>query len=119
MQDFRNLKVWEKSHNLVLDVYTITKSYPLDEKFGLTNQMRRASMSIPTNIAEGCGRGSDIDFARFVQIAMGSACELEYLFILSSDLKYVEVNISKELSNNIREIKRMLVSLIKKLRSNR
>ena len=89
MKDFRKLKVWEKAHELTLLIYKLSKKFPREELFGLTNQLRRASSSISTNIAEGCGRGSDKDFARFIQIAMGSASELEYLILLSFDLKYI------------------------------
>ena len=78
MQDFRQLRVWQLAHELTLDVYRITKSFPKDEQYGLTSQLRRCSSSIAANIAEGCGRGSDSEFARFLQIAMGSACEFEY-----------------------------------------
>lgn len=89
MQDFRKLKVWEKAHDLTLLIYKISKNFPKEEMFSLTSQIRRASSSIPTNIAEGCGRGTDKDFARFIQISMGSASELEYLIWLSIDLKYI------------------------------
>jgi four helix bundle protein len=83
MKDFRTLLVWEKSHLLVLDIYQHLSSFPKEERFGLADQIRRAAVSIPANIAEGCGRGSDADFARFIQIAMGSASELEYEILLS------------------------------------
>ena len=86
MQSFRNLRVWEKSHQLTLDVYTSSKAFPRDEMFGLTSQMRRASASIGMNIAEGCCRKGDTEMARFLQIAMGSASELEYQFLLAHDL---------------------------------
>lgn len=75
MQDFRNLEVWRLSHQLTLEVYRVTRSLPSDERFGLTSQLRRAAVSIEANLAEGCGRGSDADFGRFVQTAMGSASE--------------------------------------------
>jgi four helix bundle protein len=75
MKDFRQLKVWEKAHQLAVAVYKETKGFPKEELYGLTSQIRRSSMSIPTNIAEGCGRNTDADFARFLQIAMGSASE--------------------------------------------
>lgn len=78
MKDFKKLKAWEKSHQLTLAIYKVTRSFPKDELYGLTSQMRRASVSIPANIAEGCGRGSDAELARFCHIAMGSASELEY-----------------------------------------
>ena len=86
MQSFRNLQVWQKSHRLTLDVYAASKVFPRDEIFGLTSQMRRASASIGMNIAEGCCRKGDAEMARFLQIAMGSASELEYQFLLAHDL---------------------------------
>ena len=82
MKDFRTLKVWEKSHQFTLKIYSLSRNFPKDELFGLISQIRRASSSIAINIAEGCGRGSDADFARFLQISMGSASETEYLIML-------------------------------------
>ena len=117
MKDFRNLKVWEKSHNLVLDIYNITKVFPKVELYGLTSQIRRAAISIPTNISEGCGRSNGKDFARFMQIAMGSASELEYLIFLSSELKLIENPIYSDLNLKVIEIKKMLISLMQKLRT--
>lgn len=115
MKDFRNLDVWEKSHALTLNIYKSTQTFPKEEIFGLTNQMRRASVSIPSNIAEGCGRGSDAELSRFSQIAMGSASELEYQILLSKDLEYIKEDVYKELSDKIVEVKKMLTSFIKKL----
>ena len=89
MKDFRQLKVWEKSHQLALAIYKSTKEFPKEEVYGLTSQIRHASMSIPTNIAEGCGRNTDKEFARFLQIAMGSASEAEYQLILARDLNFL------------------------------
>jgi four helix bundle protein len=83
MQDFRKLKVWEKSHNLTLEIYKSTESFPGSEIYGLTSQTRRSCSSIPANISEGCGRKSAAEFARFLQIAMGSASELEYHLLLA------------------------------------
>ena len=83
MKDFRQLKVWEKAHQLALAVYKATKDFPKEELYGSTSQIRRASMSIPTNIAEGCGRNTDAEFARFLQISMGSASETEYQLMLA------------------------------------
>ena len=85
MQSFRNLRVWEKSHRLTLDVYSLSKAFPRDEMYGLSSQMRRASASIGMNIAEGCCRKGDIEMARFLQISMGSASELEYQLLLAHD----------------------------------
>lgn|SRR5690606_32647565 len=114
LQDFKNLKVWELSHALVLEIYKI--EFPQEELYGLSSQIRRAGSSIPTNIAEGCGRGSDVDFKRFIQIAFGSACELEYLLILCKDLSYISGDKYSSLIGQIKVIKKMLATLIKKLK---
>ena len=119
MKDFRQLKVWEKSHQLALAIYKATKEFPKEELYGLTSQIRRASMSIPTNIAEGCGRNTDADFARFLQMAMGSASETEYQLILAHDLQFLPKDSYEKLHNDVEEVKRMLTSLLKTLRANR
>ena len=113
MKDYRKIKVWDKSHILVKDLYYATSKYPKEELFGITSQLRRAGSSIPTNIAEGCGRGSDADFRRFLQIAFGSANEVEYLIFLSYELSYLQRNQFIELDNKIKEVKRMLSGMIK------
>ena len=115
MKDFRQLKVWEKSHQLALAIYKATK----EELYGLTSQIRRSSMSIPTNIAEGCGRFTDADFARFLQMAMGSASETEYQLILARDLEFLPKDSYEKLHNEVEEVKRMLASLLKTLRADR
>jgi four helix bundle protein len=117
MKDFRKLKVWEQSHSLTLEVYKLTRDFPKEELFSITSQLRRAIVSIPTNLAEGCGRGSDKDFKRFVQIAMGSASESEYLLLLSQELDYISSKEFNKLLSEIQEIKKMLSSLISKLKS--
>lgn len=119
MKDFKKLKVWEKSYLLTLEVYKATRSFPKEELYGLTSQMRRASVSIPSNIAEGCGRGSDAELSRFCQISMGSASELECQILLSRDLGYLENLLFENLTNMVTEVKRMLTSFIQKLRVNR
>jgi len=91
MQSFRNLKDWERAHVLTLDVYQSSKSFPREEMYGLTSQMRRASASIGANIAEGSCRRGDIDFARFLQMAAGSTSELEYHLLLARDLKLLQM----------------------------
>ena len=116
MKDFRSLKVWELSHKLTLDIYKTTAKYPKEELFALISQMRRSSSSIPTNIAEGCGRRTDKDFASFLQIALGSACEIEYQILLSADLEYISREQEKDLNMKIVVIKRMLSGLIKSIR---
>ena len=115
MKYYKNLLVWQKSQELILDVYATLQSFPKEEIFGLVSQMKRSSSSIPTNIAEGCVRNTDKDFARFLIIAFGSANELEYQIILSKDLRFIEVEKSNSLLSQIEEIKKMLNSLIKKL----
>lgn len=115
MKDYRQLKVWNKSHVLVIDLYLATSGFPKNELFGLTSQIRRAGSSVPTNIAEGCGRGSDADFRRFLQIAFGSANEVEYLVFLSYELNYIDKGQYIELDNKIKEVKKMLAGMIKKL----
>jgi four helix bundle protein len=117
LQDFRNLKVWEKSHQLTLSVYKITATFPKEEMYGITNQLRRSTASIPTNIAEGCGRTGDNEFARFLTIAIGSASESEYLFILTHELGYVNQTDFDTLMKNLIELKQMLISLLKKVKN--
>jgi four helix bundle protein len=116
MQDFRNLKVWQKGHSLTLEVYKASSGFPKDERFGLTSQIRRSASSIPMNLAEGCGRGSDADFGRFIQIAMGSACELEYQLLLANDLGYFHDSDYTRLHEQVAETKRMLTALIQRLK---
>jgi four helix bundle protein len=116
MKDFHKLKVWEKAHQLTLCIYHITKEFPKDELYGLTSQMRRACASIPTNIAEGCGRDSQADLTRYLYIAMGSSSELEYQLILSHDFQYMDDKAYLELSTGLNEVRRMLNSLIQKVK---
>jgi four helix bundle protein len=116
MKDFRDLKVWEKSHQAVLDIYRLTRSFPKDELYGITSQLRRAAVSVPTNIAEGCGRGSDPDFARFLQLAMGSASEVDYLTLLSRDLEYLADEHYAPFNASVSEVKRMLTGLLLRVR---
>lgn len=113
MKDFRNLRVWELSHQITLLIYSITKDFPKSEMYGLTSQLRRAASSIPINIAEGCGRGSNPDFARFLHMSMGSASETEYLLILCKELGFINGEIDTLLLL-VQDIKKMLSSLINK-----
>jgi four helix bundle protein len=117
MKDFRELKVWERGHQLTLAMYRVTKPFPREELFGLTSQIRRCCSSIPANIAEGCGRGTDADFARFLQVAMGSASELEYHLLLAHDLCLLPTVEYEALVQQVVEIKRMLASLIQRVRN--
>jgi four helix bundle protein len=115
MRSFKDLKVWQKGHELTLSIYRATKSFPRDEMYGLTSQLRRAAASIPANIAEGCVRGSSPDFRRFLQVALGSASELEYHIFLAHELGYLEKSQHESLNGNATELKRMLTSFIQKL----
>ena len=117
MRDFKNLKVWQKSHQLTLAVYKVTATFPKEEMYGLTSQIRRSCASIPANIAEGCGRAGEIELARFLQIAMGSASELEYHLMLSHYLEILKTLDYNQLATDVSEVKRMLTSFILKLRA--
>jgi four helix bundle protein len=116
MQDFRNLEVWRRAHQLTLEVYRTTKRFPDDERFGLTSQLRRASSSVEANLAEGSARGSDADFARFIQIAVGSVCEVDCHLLLAKDLGYLETEPYERILVVVQEVRRMLIALLKTLR---
>jgi four helix bundle protein len=116
VRDFRELKVWQKSHRLTLRVYEVTGTFPRQEMYGLASQLRRCSASIPANIAEGCGRSGDAELGRFMLISMGSASELEYHLLLASDLGYLNPDQHRDLSQRTREVKRMLSTFITRLR---
>ena len=116
MKNFRELTIRQRSHQLTLQVYAATRAYPKDELYGLTGQTRRASASVPTNIAEGCGRDGDAELKRFLQIAMGSATELEYHLQLAADLGYLAPATHATLNAETVEIKKMLAAFIRKLR---
>lgn len=115
MRDFKKYDVWKLSHLFTLKIYGKTKSFPKDEIYGLTSQLRRASSSIPTNISEGCGRDSDAEFNRFLTIALGSTSEVEYLLILSKDLNYIDESSFNNLIEEINIIKRKIYTLKQKL----
>jgi four helix bundle protein len=116
MRDFKELEVWSEFHAIALAVYRLTRSFPREELYGLTSQMRRAASSVPTNIAEGCGRDSSTELARFLQIAMGSASELEYQLILARDLDYAAKSECDALEEELLRSKRRLNALIRKIR---
>lgn len=109
MRDFHKLGIWQRSHQLTLDVYKMSNSFPKDELFGLTSQIRRAASSIPTNIAEGCGRASNKDFAHFLQIAIGSASEVEYELLLAHDLEYINDESFIKLTSETIAIRKMII----------
>ena len=119
MKDFRQLTVWQKSHELTLSIYERTTSFPREELYGLTSQIRRAASSIPANLAEGCGADGDAELARYCRIARASASELEYHILLSRDLKLMSTDAYEKLTERVVEIKRMLTRLIQKLSADR
>ena len=115
LKNYKELKVWQKSYQLWLDIYKVTKRFPKEEIYGLTSQMRRAGVSIPSNIAEGYGRKTTPEYIRSLYIAYGSNCELETQVLLSGDLDYIETTEKKRLLDRIGEVERMLKALIKSL----
>lgn len=116
-RDFRTLKVWQKGHRLALASYSVTRTFPREEAFGLTSQIRRAATSITANIAEGCGRAGNAELAHFLNQAMGSASELEYHLLLAHDLGLLARPAYERLSKDVVEVKRMLTSLQRTLRA--
>ena len=117
MKDFRNLKVWEKAHALTLAAYRVTGGFPRDELFGLTSQMRHAAVSVEANIAEGCCRSGDADFARFLEIAVASASELDCHLLIARDLSFLGNADYDLLANDVTEVKKMLTVFIRTLRA--
>lgn len=117
MQNYKDLKVWQKAHQLTLAVYKESKGFPKDELYSLTSQLQRSTSSIPANIAEGCGKNTQLDLARFLNIALGSANESEYFILLSKDLNYLSIANYEVLSDLVNEVKAMLISLISKVRT--
>ncbi|WP_213188700.1 four helix bundle protein [Cloacibacterium caeni] len=115
MRDYKKYDIWKLSHLLTLEVYKITESFPKEEIFGLTSQFRRASSSIGINIVEGCGRGSDEDFKRFLRNASGSAFEVEYILLLSKDLNYISEEKFIGLTPKAEELKMKISKLILKI----
>ena len=117
VQNYRGLIAWQKAMDLVVRIYQITESFPKTETFGLTNQMRRAAVSIPSNIAEGQGRSTTKDFMHFLHIARGSLQELETQVIIAQRLEFITEAVHSELTTNICEIARILSGLLKSLAS--
>lgn len=117
MQDFQKLDVWKKAHSLTLQIYTMTNEFPEQEKFGLTSQIQRAVISVESNIAEGCGRDSNADLARFLHIASGSISEVKCQLILAKDLLFIERAYGKPIFKLACEVQKMLHGLIAKLKT--
>lgn len=115
MRNFHQLTIWQKSHQLTLKIYFLTLKFPREETYNLVSQMRRSSSSIPTNIAEGCGRNSDAEMKRFLTISSGSVSELEYQLLLSKELKYISDSVYEDLVGSTIEIRKIIYSFIKSL----
>jgi len=115
VKDFKELSVWSKAHELTITIYALTRAFPRDEIYGLTSQVRRSSASIGANIAEGCGRRSDGEMARFLQIARGSASETEYHLLLARDLGFLPESEFRQAEQKLVEVERMLTSLVQKV----
>jgi four helix bundle protein len=105
MKDFRDLQVWQKAHSLTLDSYRITVEFPRQETYGLVSQIRRCAVSVAANIAEGCGKRGNGEFQRFLNIAAGSASELEYHFLLARDLRFLAAEDYEKLNGSVVEVK--------------
>jgi four helix bundle protein len=112
MRNYRDLKTWSKAHNLTLELYKLSRQFPKEEIYGLTSQLRRAASSIGANLAEGCGRQTNSEFARFVRISMGSASELDYHLLLARDLGFFEKDIYERAAKSLTEVRKMLASLL-------
>ena len=119
MRDFHELKVWVKAHQLTREVYRVTEHFPAEERFGLIGQLRRSAVSVASNIAEGCGREGEREFAQFLNIAAGSASELEYQLLLARELDHLSPARHRELDAQVNEVKRMLNGFMQQLKANR
>ena len=117
MKDFKNIEIWKRSHKLTLEIYRATQQFPKDEIYGLTSQIRRAVSSIPTNIAEGCGRRTNAEMANFLNIASGSASEVEYEILLAKEINYISEEQYESWTREVSEIRSMLAAYMKKLKS--
>jgi four helix bundle protein len=115
VRDFKQLDVWQKAHSLVLDIYRHTRSFPAEERYALTAHLLRSATSVPSNIAEGCGRDTETELARFLSIAAGSASETEYQLLLARDLGYLSEQHHLDLDTRANEAKRMLNTFIQRL----
>ncbi len=116
MRDYKRLKVWEKAHGLALAVYQVSRSFPKQEMYGLTSQVRRCAVSIPANIAEGYGRSGDAELLRYLHIAQGSSSELSYHLLLTKDLEYISGEQFQYLEHDLSEVQKMLAAFINSIR---
>ena len=117
MKDFKNIEIWKRSHQLTLEIYRAAQQFPKEEMWGLTSQLRRAVASIPTNIAEGCGRRTNAELANFLNIASGSASEVEYEILLAKEVGYISTEQNESWTREISELRSMLAAYMKKLKT--
>lgn len=117
MREYKKIEAWKRSHRLVLGIYALTENFPSDEKYGIISQLRRAALSIPTNIAEGCGRSTERDLVRFMDIASGSASEVDYLLYLAMELKYIDQDKYAAAGGELIEIRKMISGYVKTIRN--
>jgi four helix bundle protein len=117
VRNYRDLEVWDKAHKLTLELYRRSRAFPKEEFYGLTSQLRRSAISVGANLAEGCGRQTTPELARFVRIAMGSASELDYHLLLARDFGYLEAEAYRELSQELTRVRKMLAALLSTLES--
>ncbi len=118
MKNFKELNIWRKGIDIVKEVYKLVKLIPAEERFGMVAQMTRAAVSIPANIAEGSSRNSDKDYSRFLQMALGSAFELQTYLVITKDLQWVPEDKVTKLEYNVEELVKMIHSFLKKLKAN-
>jgi len=119
MKDFRDLKVWQRAHQITLTIYRCTRDFPREETYGVVSQLRRCSSSIGANIAEGCGRSGNAEFGRFLTMAMASASELEYFLLLARNLHYLSREKHETVAQDVVEMRRMLNRLLSKVQAER
>ena len=115
LKNYKELHVWQKAYQLCLKIYAITPKFPIEKRYGLTSQIKRSAVSIPSNIAEGYGRKTTVDYVRMLYISYGSVCELETQVLLAGDLGFIEKGVLGPIKTKIEEIERMLKALIKSL----
>jgi four helix bundle protein len=115
LRNYRDLQVWDKAHKLTLDLYRVSREFPREETYGITSQLRRAAVSVGANLAEGCGRRTSNELARFVKIAMGSASELDYHLLLCRDLGFMNEGDFTRTSSDLTEVRKMLTSFLNRV----
>ncbi len=117
VRNFKNLKIWNRSREFVKTLYNLTKDFPKEEQYGITSQLRRAAISIPSNIAEGCGRGTEKDLNRFLDYSIGSSCELETQLYVAFDLDFIDDKVMESMTDEVRQIRKMIIAYQRTLKT--